>query len=47
MPSFADHAIVRESLIRSATDLFGPDAAATRAIREALDAVGIPQASDR
>ena len=47
VPSFADHAIVRESLIRSATDLFGPDAAATRAIREALDAVGIPQASDR
>ena len=47
VPSFADHAIVRESLIRSATDLFGADAAATRAIREALDAVGIPQASGR
>ena len=47
VPSFADHAIVRESLIRSATDLFGADAAATRAIREALDAVGIPRASGR
>ena len=47
VPSFADHAIVRQSLIRSATDLFGADAAATRAIREALDAVGIPRASDR
>ena len=45
MPSFADHAIVRESLIRSATDLHGADADATRAIREALDAVGIPRAS--
>ena len=45
VPSFADHAIVRESLTRSATDLFGSDAAATRAIREALDAVGIPRAS--
>ena len=43
VPSFADHAIVGESLIRSATDLFGPDAPATRAIREALDAVGIPR----
>ena len=47
VPSFADHAIVRESLIRSATDLFGADAAATRAIREALDAVGIPRAAGR
>ena len=47
VPSFADHAIVRQSLIRSATDLFGADAAATRAIREALDAVGIPHASGR
>ncbi len=47
VPSFADHAIVRESLIRSATDLFGADAAATRAMREALDAVGIPRASGR
>ena len=47
VPSFADHAIVRESLIRSATDLFGADAAATRAIRGALDAVGIPHASGR
>jgi len=45
VPSFADHAIVGESLIRSATDLFGPGAPATRAIREALDAVGIPRAS--
>ena len=45
VPSFADHAIVRESLIRSATDLYGADADATRAIREALDAVGIPRAS--
>ena len=45
VPSFADHAIVRESLIRSAVDLFGPDAATTRAIREALAAVGIPRAS--
>ncbi len=47
VPSFADHAIVRESLTRSATDLYGTDAAATRAIREALDAVGIPHASGR
>lgn len=47
VPSFADHAIVRESLIRSATDLFGADAAATRAIREALDAVGIPRTAGR
>lgn len=47
VPSFADHAIVRQSLIRSATDLFGADAAATRAMREALDAVGIPRASGR
>ena len=47
VPSFADHAIVRDSLIRSATDLFGSNAAATRAIREALDAVGIPHASNR
>ena len=47
VPSFADHAIVRQSLIRSATDLFGGDAAAARAIREALDAVGIPRASGR
>ena len=47
VPSFADHAIVRQSLILSATDLFGADAAATRAIREALDAVGIPRASGR
>ena len=47
VPSFADHAIVRESLIRSATDLYGADAAATRAIREAFDAVGIPRASGR
>ena len=46
VPSFADHAIVGESLIRSATDLFGADADATRAIREALDAVGIPRASN-
>ena len=46
VPSFADHAIVGESLIRSATDLFGADADATRAIREALDAVGIPRATD-
>ena len=45
VPSFADHAIVGESLIRSATDLFGPGAPATRAIREALDAVGIPHSS--
>jgi Zn-dependent metalloprotease len=47
VPSFADHAIVGDSLIRSATDLFGSDAAATRAIREALDAVGIPRASSQ
>ncbi len=46
VPSFADHAIVGESLIRSATDLFGADAAVTQAIREALDAVGIPRATD-
>ena len=43
VPSFADHAIVGESLIRSATDLFGSDAAATQAIRDALHAVGIPR----
>ena len=43
VPSFADHAIVGESLIRSATDLFGSDAPATRAIRDALHAVGIPR----
>ncbi len=47
VPSFADHAIVGDSLIRSATDLFGSDADATRALREALDAVGIPRASSR
>lgn len=47
MPSFADHAIAGDSLTRSASDLFGPDAAPTRAIREALDAVGIPRASGR
>lgn len=47
VPAFADHAVVRESLIRSATDLFGPTAAPTSAIRDALDAVGIPRASDR
>ena len=47
VPSFADHAIVGDSLIRSATDLFGSDAAAARAIREALDAVGIPRASSQ
>ena len=46
VPSFADHAIVGESLIRSATDLFGSDADAPRAIREALDAVGIPRAAN-
>jgi bacillolysin len=47
VPSFADHAIVGESLIRSATDLFGSDAPATRAIWEALDAVGIPRAASQ
>ena len=47
VPSFADHAIVGESLIRSATDLFGSDAPATRAIRDALHAVGIPRPASR
>ncbi len=47
VPSFADHAIVGESLIRSATDLFGSDAPATRAIRDALHAVGIPGPASR
>lgn len=47
MPSFADHDIVRASLMRSATDLFGADAPATRTIREALDAVGIPASANR
>ena len=46
VPSFADHAIVGASLMRSATDLFGSDAAATLAIREALDAVGIPRTAN-
>ena len=47
VPSFADHAMVGESLIRSATDLFGPAAAPVAAIRNALDAVGIPRAAGR
>ncbi len=41
VPAFADHAIVAQSLLRSANDLFGPNAAPTRAIADALRAVGI------
>lgn len=47
VPAFADHAVIRESLVRSATDLFGATAAPTAAIRDALDAVGIPRVADR
>ena len=41
VPAFADHAIVAQSLVRSASDLFGPNAAATQALADALRAVGI------
>ena len=41
MPAFADHASVTQSLVRSANDLFGVNAASTRALADALRAVGI------
>ena len=41
LPAFADHAVAAQALVQSATDLFGADADATRAITEALRAVGI------
>ena len=41
VPAFPDHAIVARSLVQSANDLFGADAASTRALTGALRAVGI------
>ena len=41
VPAFSDHAIVAQALVRSANDLFGTNAASTRALADALRAVGI------
>ena len=41
LPAFADHAVAAQALVQSANDLFGTDADATRALTEALRAVGI------
>ena len=41
MPAFADHASETQSLVRSANDLFGVNAASLRALADALRAVGI------
>ncbi len=41
LPSFADHGVAAQSLVQSARDLFGADADPTRAITEALRAVGV------
>jgi len=41
LPSFANFRIAADCLIQSSTDLFGPDHAATFALTEALEAVGI------
>ena len=41
LPAFADHAVAAQALVQSANDLFGADAASTRALADALRAVGI------
>ena len=41
MPAFADHASETQSLVRSANDLFGVNAASLRALADALRAVGV------
>ena len=41
VPAFADHAVAAQALVQSANDLFGTDAASTRAITDALRAVGV------
>ncbi len=41
LPAFADHAVAAQALVQSARDLFGTDADSTRALAEALRAVGI------
>ena len=41
VPAFADHAVTAQALVRSAGDLYGTNAASTRALADALRAVGI------
>ena len=41
LPSFANFQVAADCLVQSSTDLFGPTHAATLALTEALDAVGI------
>ena len=41
LPRFADHAVAAQALVQSAGDLYGTNAAPTRALTDALRAVGI------